>query len=111
LGIYVFPKKSWDKLFTWNFISPMGESMSVRVKVKSAESGSTVDMELEGDNTVNEIIESAAGYWGMSAGAYVLRKGKSLLRGGATVAEMGLINDDMVELIPDPEGGGSTEEK
>ena len=79
--------------------------MSVRVKVKSAESGSTVDMELEGDNTVNEIIESAAGYWGMSAGAYVLRKGKSLLRGGATVAEMGLINDDVVELIPDPEGG------
>ena len=79
--------------------------MSVRVKVRSAESGSTVDMELEGDNTVNEIIESAAGYWGMSAGAYVLRKGKSLLRGGATVAEMELINDDMVELIPDPEGG------
>ncbi len=77
----------------------------MRIKVRSAESGSTVDMELEGDNTVNEIIESAAGYWGMSAGAYVLRRGKSLLRGGATVADMGLINDDTVELIPDPEGG------
>ena len=83
--------------------------MSVRVKVRSAESGSTVDMELEGDNTVNEIIESAAGYWGMSAGAYVLRKGKSLLRGSATVADMGLINDDTVELIPDPEGGNIPE--
>ena len=79
--------------------------MSVRIKVKSAESGSTVDMELEGDNTVNEIIESAAGYWGMNAGAYVLRRGKSLLRGSSTVADMGLINDDIVELIPDPEGG------
>ncbi len=79
--------------------------MSVKVKVKNAESGSTVDMELEGDNTVNEIIESAAGYWGMDAGAYVLRKGKSLLRGGATVAELGIVNGDVVELIPDPEGG------
>jgi hypothetical protein len=79
--------------------------MSVKVKVKNAESGSVVDMELEGDNTVNEIIDSAAGYWGMDAGAYVLRKGKSLLRGMATVADLGIISGDMVELIPDPEGG------
>ncbi len=79
--------------------------MSVKVKVKNAESGSTVDMELEGDNTVNEVIESAAGYWGMDAGAYVLRKGKSLLRGGATVAELEIVDGDVVELIPDPEGG------
>ena len=79
--------------------------MSVKVKVKNAESGSTVDMELEGDNTVNEIIESAAGYWGMDAGAYVLRKGKALLRGGATVAELEIVDGDVVELIPDPEGG------
>ena len=62
-------------------------------------------MELEGDNTVNEVIESAAGYWGMDAGAYVLRKGKSLLRGGATVAELEIVGGDVVELIPDPEGG------
>lgn len=75
------------------------------MKVKNAESGSTVDMELEGDNTVNEIIESAAGYWGMDAGAYVLRKGKSLLRGGATVADLEIVDSDVVELIPDPEGG------
>lgn len=86
-------------------IYPSGERLPVKIKVRSAESGSTVDMELEGDNTVNEIIESAAGYWGMNAGAYVLRKGKSLLRGNATVADTGLINGDMVELIPDPEGG------
>jgi len=79
--------------------------MAVKVKVKNAESGSVVDMELEGDNTVNEIIDSAAGYWGMDAGAYVLRKGKSLLRGAATVADLGIISGDMVELIPDPEGG------
>ena len=86
-------------------IFPGGERVPVRIKVKSAESGSVVDMELEEDNTVNEIIESAAGYWGMSAGAYVLRKGKSLLRGNASVSELGIINDDVLELIPDPEGG------
>lgn len=77
----------------------------MKIKVKSAESGSVVDMELEGHNSINEIIDSAAGYWGMTAGAYVLRRGKSLLRGTATVADLGIINGDVVELIPDPEGG------
>jgi len=79
--------------------------MTVKIKVKSSESGSSVDMELEGDNTVNEIIDSAAGYWGMNAGAYVLRRGKTLLRGSASVADIGMVSGDTVELIPDPEGG------
>jgi hypothetical protein len=79
--------------------------MTVKIKLKSAESGSIVDMEIEGDNTINEIIDSAAGHWGMSAGAYVLRKGKSLLRGGARVGELGIMQGDVLELIPDPEGG------
>ncbi len=83
----------------------LGGIISVRIKVKNAETGSIVDMDLEGDNSVNEIIESSAGYWGMDAGAYVLRKGKSLLRGSATIAELGIVDDDVVELIPDPEGG------
>ena len=61
--VYKFSRKKQDKLFTWHLVCNVGERMSVRIKVKSAESGSTVDMELEGENTVNEIIESAAGYW------------------------------------------------
>ncbi len=81
--------------------------MTVKIKLKSAESGSVVDMELEGDNTINEIIDSSASHWGMNAGAYVLRKGKSLLRGAATVAELGIMQGDVLELIPDPEGGSS----
>ncbi|MDD1769063.1 MAG: hypothetical protein LUQ55_03670, partial [Methanomassiliicoccales archaeon] len=60
--------------------------MPLRVKVRNAESGATVDMELEGENTVEEIIEGAAGYWEKDAGAYVLRRGKRLLRGQQTVA-------------------------
>ncbi len=79
--------------------------MSVRVKVRNAETGGTVDMELEEENTVQEIIEGAAGYWEKDAGAYVLRKGKRLLRGQQTVLDAGLGNTDDLELIPDPEGG------
>ena len=77
----------------------------MRVKVRNAETGSTVDMELEEENTVQEIIEGAAGYWEKDAGAYVLRKGKRLLRGQQTVLDAGISNSDDLELIPDPEGG------
>lgn len=79
--------------------------MSLRVKVRNAESGATVEMELESENTIDDIIEGAAGYWEKDAGAYVLRRGKRLLRGQQTVAEAGLLNNDELELIPDPEGG------
>ena len=67
--------------------------MPFRVKVRNAESGSTVDMELEQENTVEEIIEGAAGYWEKDAGAYVIRRGKKLLR-GQTVSEAGIQNND-----------------
>ncbi len=79
--------------------------MTVRVRVRNAETGSSVDMELEEENTVQEIIEGAAGYWEKDAGAYVIRKGKKLLRGQQSVLESGLANSDELELIPDPEGG------
>jgi hypothetical protein len=82
-----------------------GDLMSVRVRVRNAETGSTVDMELEEENTVTEIIEGAAGYWEKDAGAYVIRKGKKLLRGQQSVLEAGIISADELELIPDPEGG------
>ena len=81
------------------------DRMTVRVRVRNAETGSTVDMELEDENTVQEIIEGAAGYWEKDAGAYVLRKGKKLLRGQQTVLESGVAGSDELELIPDPEGG------
>jgi len=79
--------------------------MSLKVRVRNAETGATVDMELEGDNTVDEIIEGAAGYWEKDAGAYVLRRGKRLLRGQQTVVEAAVLDNDELELIPDPEGG------
>jgi len=81
------------------------DHMTSRVRVRNAENGSTVDMELEPENTLEEIIESAAGYWERDAGAYVIRKGKRLLRGQMTVADAGVMDGDTLELIPDPEGG------
>ena len=79
--------------------------MPTRIKIKNAESGASVDMDLEKDNTMEELIESAASYWEKPPGAYVLRRGKQLLRGQASVIDSGVRDGDVLELIPDPEGG------
>lgn len=79
--------------------------MAIRIKVKNAETGATVEMELESENTVDEVIESTATFWNKDIGAYVLRKGKKVLRGGNTLADAGIRAEDVLELIPDPEGG------
>jgi len=83
----------------------MGDILSIVVKVKNAETGSTLDMELEPENTINEIIESAASFWHKDPGAYVLRRGKKVLGGNLSVQEISLMTGDVLELIPDPEGG------
>lgn len=79
--------------------------MPVRIKVKNAETGASVEMELEMENTIDEIIESAATFWAKDMGAYVLRRGKKVLRGGNSLKDAGIRADDVLELIPDPEGG------
>jgi len=79
--------------------------LSVRIKVKNAETGATVEMELEVENTVDEVIESAATFWSKDMGAYVLRKGKKVLKGSGSLKDAGIRADDVLELIPDPEGG------
>jgi len=79
--------------------------MSARVRVRNAESGATIEMELEPENTVDEIIESACQHWQKEMGAYVLRKGKKVLRGGLSTEAAGIRPEDVLELIPDPEGG------
>ena len=79
--------------------------MTIRTTIKDTDSGNTVDMDLESDNTVEEIIESAASFWSKDPGAYVLKWGRKLLRGGISVSEAGVRDGDTLELIPDPEGG------
>lgn len=82
--------------------------MPTRVTVRDADTGNKVEMELEQDNTVEDTIESAASYWDKDAGAYVLRLGRKLLRGQVKIAELGIKEGDIMELIPDPEGGSFT---
>jgi hypothetical protein len=79
--------------------------MGVRVIIKNAETGSNVAMDLEPSNSVQEIIDSIAMYWEKDAGAYVIRKGKKLLKGEQMIGDLGFVENDEIELIPDPEGG------
>ena len=79
--------------------------MPIDVIIKNAENGSTLNMELEPHILIEEIIEAAAEFLNKDAGAYVLRRGKKLLKGQSTVMDAGLKDKDVIELIPDPEGG------
>ncbi|HUT26699.1 MAG TPA: hypothetical protein VMW85_01440 [Methanomassiliicoccales archaeon] len=79
--------------------------MVVRVRIRNAETGATVDMELEGENSVEEIIEGVSAYWEKDPGAYVIRRGRRLLRGQQKVQDLDLTSSEELELIPDPEGG------
>ncbi|MDI3482719.1 MAG: hypothetical protein PWQ88_590 [Candidatus Methanomethylophilaceae archaeon] len=77
----------------------------IEITVRNAENGSTLNMEVEPHTTIEDIIEGAAEFWQKEAGAYVLRRGKRLLKGQSTVQDAELKNKDVLELIPDPEGG------
>jgi hypothetical protein len=79
--------------------------MTVRITVVNTLNNSTIRMELESYESVEDIIDTAADFWGKDAGAYVLRKGRKLLNKGQTVEEINLADDDLIEMIPDPEGG------
>ncbi|HDH81932.1 MAG: hypothetical protein FE040_00490 [Thermoplasmata archaeon] len=77
----------------------------MKISVKDAETGSRISMDVESDNTIEEVVESAANYWNKDPGAYVVRFGKKVLSGQTTIKETMLQEGDVVELIPDPEGG------
>jgi molybdopterin converting factor small subunit len=79
--------------------------MPIRITVRDATTGNKVEMELEPDSTVDEVIESAASYWGKDSGAYIMRYGKKLLTGKSVLADIELQAGDTLEIIPDPEGG------
>ena len=48
----------------------------MKIAVKDAETGNRISMEVEKDNTIEEIIEEAANYCRKDPGAYVVRLGK-----------------------------------
>lgn len=79
--------------------------MGIVMTVKNVANNSTIKMDVEPNETMADIIDSASEYWKKDSGSYVLKKGKSLLKSKMTVSEVGIINGDVLELIPDPEGG------
>jgi len=79
--------------------------MTVRITVVNTLNSSSIRMELESYESVEDIIDTAAEYWGKDAGAYVLRKGSKLLNKRQSIDEINLMDDDIIEMIPDPEGG------
>ena len=79
--------------------------MTVRITVVNTLNNSTIRMELEPYETVEDIVDTAAEYWSKDSGAYVLRKGSKLLNKSQTVEEINIFEDDIIEMIPDPEGG------
>ncbi|MDR0778234.1 MAG: hypothetical protein LBE48_02185 [Methanomassiliicoccaceae archaeon] len=79
--------------------------MGIHVSVKNATLGATLKMDLAPNETVYDIIESAAEFWKKDPRAYVIRKGKSLLSASDTIMEANIMNDDVLEILPDPEGG------
>ena len=79
--------------------------MTIRATVVNTLNSSSIRMELESYESVEDIIDTAAEYWGKDAGAYVLRKGSKLLNKRQSIDEINLRDDDIIEMIPDPEGG------
>ncbi len=79
--------------------------MTNRIKLKDADTGSMIAIDVDDDTLMEEIIESAAAYWEKDPGAYVIRTGERVLRGSITYGESLIAPGDELELIPDPEGG------
>ncbi len=52
----------------------------MKIVVKDVETGNKLRMDVNPDNTIEEIIEEAANYWKKNPGAYVLRIGKKICR-------------------------------
>ena len=79
--------------------------MATRIRVRDADTGNMIAMDVEDDTLMEEIIESAAAYWEKDPGAYVVRTGEMILRGATPFGQSLLPPGAEVELIPDPEGG------
>lgn len=79
--------------------------MAVKVNIRDIVTGNEVEMLLEADSKIEDAIENIATYWQKGVGAYALKHKTKILSGKTTVRSAGIKNKDILELIPDPEGG------
>jgi hypothetical protein len=77
----------------------------MRIKVRDADTGDIVEMEVTPDIIVEEILQASCSNWNKEYTAYVLRFGKSQLLPEQTIDNCSVRDGDVLELIPDPLGG------
>lgn len=79
--------------------------MAVRITVRDPDSGNEIMVDVEDETVVEEVVESVAKYWDKPTGAYVVRRGKQILAASTEFKDLNPTPEDVLELIPDPEGG------
>jgi len=79
--------------------------MGIRITVRDPDNGHILAVDVDDATVVEEIVESAAKYWEKPTGAYVVRLGSTILPGAAKISDVKATAEDILDLIPDPEGG------
>jgi len=74
-----------------------------RIKVKNLVSGAVLDMDVEPDGTAQEILKSAAAYWGEPPTAFVLRRAGKVLGRSTTIVEASIEEDEVLEFLSEAE--------
>ena len=74
-----------------------------RIKVKNLASGAVLDMDVEPDGAAQEILESAAAYWGEPPAAFVLRRAGKVLARTTTVVEASIEEGEVLEFLSEAE--------
>lgn len=78
---------------------------TIKIEVRNAQNGNSTLMEVDGGTKVQEILDSAVEFWSLPNDAYLLKFGRKLLGASKAVDDCGLADNDVIELLPDPEGG------
>ena len=79
--------------------------MSYVICVKDKVLGKSIEMSVEPDTKVEDILVNSADYLGKRPGVYMIKFGSKILPGDMTVSEAGVKRCDLLEILPDPQGG------
>lgn len=76
-----------------------------KLEVRNAQNGSSTLIEVDESTRLQEVLDSAVEFWSLSNDAYLLKSGRRLLSASKTVGESNLSSGDVIDILPDPEGG------
>jgi hypothetical protein len=78
---------------------------TMKLNVRNTQTGNSVLMEVDNSTKLQEVLDSAVEFWALPEEPYLIKAGKKLLSASKTVSEAGINDGDMIDLLPDPEGG------